>query len=119
MTEIGESATEFLDDAMSPHDDVRGGLDDGGWKLDIQNVSLAADNGDWRLAGRVTVTYLTEPLLTRARLEAYLLSPFDTQPRIHTLEQALDTTVIAAVRRTLARGRGHVAHWQLSTSATH
>ncbi|HEY5343902.1 MAG TPA: hypothetical protein VIJ66_09630 [Solirubrobacteraceae bacterium] len=117
--EIGESATEFLDDAMNPHDDVRGGLDDGGWKLDIQNASLSADNGGWRLTGRVTVTYLAEPLLTRAGLEAYLLSPFDSQPRTHTLEQALDTTVIAAVRRKLARGRGHVEHWQLSTSATH
>lgn len=119
MTEIGESATEFLDDAMNPHDDVRGGLDDGGWKLDIQNASLSADNGGWRLTGRVTVTYLAEPLLTRAGLEAYLLSPFDSQPRTHTLEQALDTTVIAAVRRKLARGCGHVEHWQLSTSATH
>ncbi len=67
----------------------------------------------------MTVTYLAEPLLTRAGLEAYLLSPFDSQPRTHTLEQVLDTTVIAAVRRRLAPGGGRVEHWQLSTPATH
>lgn len=118
MAETSESAVEFLDDAMNPHDDVRSGLDDGGWELDVQNASLAASNGGWRLAGRVIVTYLVEALLTRAGLEAYLLSPFHSQPKIDTLEQALDMTVIAAVRRQFPRGRGHVEHWQLSTSAT-
>jgi len=115
MTETSESAVEFLDDAMDPYDDVRGGLDDGGWELDIQNANLAAHNGGWRLAGHVTVTYLVEALLTRARLEAYLLSPFDSQPEIDTLGQALDMTVIATVRRRFAGG-GRVEHWQLSTS---
>ncbi len=118
MAEISESPTEFLDNAMTPHDDVRGGLGDGGWKLDIENASLAADNGGWRLTGQVTITYLAEPQLTRAGLEAYLLSPFDIQPRTHTLEQVLDTTVIAAVRCRLAHGGGRLEHWQLSTSAT-
>ncbi len=118
LTETSESAIELLDDAMDPDDDARGDLDDGGWMLDIQNAGLAAANGGWHLTGRMTVTYLAGPLLTRARLEAYLLFPFDGQPRIDTLEQVLDTTVIAAVRRRLTRGRGHVQHWQLSTSAT-
>ncbi len=118
MAETSESAVEFLDDAMNPYDDVRSGLDNGGWELDVQNASLITSNGGWRLAGRVIVTYLVEVLLTRAGLEAYLLSPFLRQPKIDTLEQALDVTVMAAVRRQFARSRGHVEHWQLSTSAT-
>ncbi len=118
MTETSESTIELLDDAMDPDDPTRGDLDDGGWKLDIQNASLAPTNGGWHLSGHMTVTYLAEPLLTRAALEAYLLSPFDGQPRIDTLDQALDTTVIAAVRRRFTPGRGYVEHWQLSTSAT-
>jgi hypothetical protein len=119
MTETSESATKLLGYAMDPHDDVRSALDDGGWELEIQNASIAAANGGWRLTGHLAVTYLAEPLLARAGLEAYLLSPFDGRPRIDTLEQALDTTVIAAVRRKLTRGRGHVEHWQPSTSAAH
>jgi len=119
MAATGESPAEFLDDAMDPHDDVRGGLDNGGWTLAVQNATIAAADGGWRLTGRLAVTYLAEPLFARAGLEAYLLSPFDGQPRIDTLEQALDATVIEAVRHKLAHGRGHVEHWQLSTSAAH
>jgi GNAT superfamily N-acetyltransferase len=119
MAETTDSAIEFLDDAMDPDDDVRRGLDDGGWELGVQSATIAAADGGWRLTGRLTITYLAEPLLARARLEAYLLSPFDGQPRIDTLEQALDATVIAAVRGKLARGRGHIEHWQLLTSPAH
>jgi GNAT superfamily N-acetyltransferase len=115
MTETSESAVELLDDAMDPDDDVRGGLDAGGWELDIQHASLDAHNGGWRLAGHVTVTYLVEALLTRARLEAYLLTPFDSQPAIDTLGQALEMTVIEAVRRRFDRGNGRVERWQLSS----
>jgi hypothetical protein len=119
MTEISESATEFLDDAMNPHDDVCGELDDGGWELDIQNASLAADNGGWRLTGRVTITYLAEPLLTRAGLEAYLLSPFDSQPRIHTLRAGTRHDSHRS-RETQARpGPRPRRALQLSPSATH
>jgi hypothetical protein len=100
---------------MDPDDDVRGGLDAGGWELDIQHASLDAHNGGWRLAGHVTVTYLVEALLTRARLEAYLLTPFDSQPAIDTLGQALEMTVIEAVRRRFDRGNGRVERWQLSS----
>lgn len=116
IAETRESAIEFLDCVMDPYDDVRRKLDDGGWKLDIQNASISANNGGWRLAGRVTVTHLAEALLARAELETYLLFPFHSQPKIDTLDQAFDTTVVAAARRRLAGGRGHVEHWQLSTS---
>lgn len=117
MAEVGESAAELLDDATNPHDDVRGELEDGGWELECGNATIAPADGGWRLTGRLTVTYLAEPLFARAGLEAYLLSPFDGQPRIDTLEQALDATVIAAVRRKLTCDCGHVENWGLSRSS--
>ncbi len=94
-------------------------LEDGGWELDVQNATIAAANGGRRLCGRASVTYLTKPLFARAGLEAYLLSPFGARPKIDTLEQTLDATVIGAVRPKLARGRGHVESWRLLTSSVH
>lgn len=82
---------------LGPDDSVRGDLDQGSWTVDVDSVQMDKAADGWRMTGRATVTYMAEPLFTRADLNRYLAAPFAELEPVEELRDALAATVIAAV----------------------
>lgn len=110
--EFGDDAASLVQFALATDDDPREALIEGGFGLEVLDGELRQRTDGWTVSAQARISYIEEPFLARAALEKYLLAPFDPQPPVESVGEAIDTVVIAAaVSRRSYMGLDSIA-WQ-------